>query len=49
MIDLACTLMLITGFVVLAVVLRAAERWCETHPHRSGAARPGQPRPRCSE
>lgn len=30
--DLAYTLMLIGGFVVLALVLRAAERWCEAHP-----------------
>lgn len=32
--DLAYTLMLIGGFVALAVVLRVAERWCQEHPRR---------------
>ncbi|HET6706165.1 MULTISPECIES: hypothetical protein [unclassified Amycolatopsis] len=36
--DLAYTLMLIGGFVVLTVVLRAAERWCEEHPRRDEVA-----------
>ena len=31
--DLAYTLMLIGCFVVLTLVLRVAERWCEAHPH----------------
>ncbi|WP_328453086.1 MULTISPECIES: hypothetical protein [unclassified Amycolatopsis] len=30
--DLVYTLMLIGGFLVLALVVRGAERWCETHP-----------------
>ena len=33
--DLAYTLLLIGGLVVLALVLRTTERWCETHPRRS--------------
>ncbi|WP_158264159.1 hypothetical protein [Amycolatopsis sp. CA-126428] len=33
--DFAYTLMLIGGFVVLALALRAAERWCEAHPRRN--------------
>ncbi|WP_284740403.1 hypothetical protein [Amycolatopsis sp. RTGN1] len=30
--DLAYTLMLIGCFLVLILVLRAVERWCEAHP-----------------
>ena len=36
--DLAYTLMLIGAFAVLTVVLRAAERWCVTHPRRDDVA-----------
>jgi hypothetical protein len=36
--DLVYTLMLIGGFVVPALVLRVAERWCEAHPRRNEAA-----------
>jgi len=36
--DLAYTLMLIGGFVVLTLVLRFVERWCEAHPRRTEVA-----------
>ncbi len=36
--DLVYTLMLIGGFVVLTVVLRVAERWCQERPRRDGVA-----------
>ncbi len=33
--DLVYTLMLIGGFLVLALVLRVAEHWCQAHLRRS--------------